>query len=335
MQNLSRGRFMFVSFFLSLFFIVSTANAAPNCGKAGKLSIANMTWLSASFHAEVLLRILRDGYGCSAELVPGDTVPTISSVLSKSKPHIVPELWISTVEESWKKIQKKGNASVAGDTFEGGGVEGLFIPDYIYNKYPDLRHVDDLAKYWKLFASKENPKQGRFYGCPPGWGCEITTRNFFKAYALEKANFEYFSPGSGANLKAVIARQVTRKKPVLAYYWGPTDVLGRYNLKKLKMDRFDKSKFSCISDKSCANPQRTDFASAKVVTVMTNKVKDEAPDVAKFLSKATYKVASLNQVLAWADANKASPADAAEHFLKSFDEWRQWVPAEVADKVSR
>ena len=50
----------------------SVANAA-----CGKITIANMNWASANFMAEVDKVILEKGYGCSVELVPGSTMPTL------------------------------------------------------------------------------------------------------------------------------------------------------------------------------------------------------------------------------------------------------------------
>ena len=47
--------------------------AAQDCGTAGTITVAEMTWLSAATLAHVAQKIMAAGYGCDAQLVPGDT----------------------------------------------------------------------------------------------------------------------------------------------------------------------------------------------------------------------------------------------------------------------
>ncbi len=310
-----------------------SAAAATECGTKDKITVAEMTWLSASSLAYMTKIILADGYGCDVEIVPGDTVPTATSMLSKSKPHIAPELWVSTAQAVWDKMLAKGNVYKANDIFAGGGEEGWWIPDYVAKDHPELKSVTDLEANAALFADVSDPTKGRLYGCPPGWGCEIITNNLFKALGLGDS-FELFSPGSGANLKASIARQVTRKKPIVAYYWGPTDVIGKYNLVRLDMPAHDPAKFKCLTDKDCANPELTGWAVGEVAVAVVSELKTKAPNVAEFLSKLQVPNVEISTVLAWGDDNKASPEEVAKHFFKNYESiWTKWVPEDVATRV--
>ncbi|MCW2306005.1 ABC transporter substrate-binding protein [Rhodobium gokarnense] len=314
-----------------------SASAAPasatECGTDDKITIAEMTWLSASTLAHVTQKILADGYGCNAEVVPGDTVPTATSMLTKGEPTIAPEMWVSTAQAIWDKMMDKGNVYKAGDIFGSGGQEGWWIPDYTAKEHPEIKSINDLKDNWELFADVANPDKGRLYGCPPGWGCEIITNNLFKALNLGET-YELFSPGSGANLKASIARQVTRKKPMVAYYWGPTAVIGKYNLVRLDMPEHDADKFKCLTDKNCADPQVTGWAVGEVAVAATTELKEKAPNVAEFLSKMQVPNDDISKVLAWGDENKASPAETAAYFLKNNEAiWTAWVPEDVAAKV--
>jgi len=306
---------------------------ATECGTSDKITVAEMTWLSASSLAFITKKVLADGYGCNVEMVPGHTVPTATSMLTKGKPHIAPELWVSTAKAIWDKMLAKGNVYKANDIFAGGGEEGWWVPDYVARDHPDIKSIGDLKSNAKLFADISDPNKGRLYGCPPGWGCEIITINLFKALGLGET-FDLFSPGSGANLKASIARQVTRKKPFVGYYWGPTDVIGKYNLVKLGMPAHDAAKFKCLTDKDCANPQVTGWAVGEVAVAVVSELKQKAPNVAKFLSKLQVPNAEISTVLAWGDDNKASPEEVATHFLKNYESiWTKWVPSDVATKV--
>ncbi len=309
------------------------AASATECGTNDKITIAEMTWLSASSLAFIAQKILADGYGCNAELVPGDTVPTATSMLTKGEPDIAPELWVSTAQSIWDQMQEKGNVYKASDIFAGGGEEGWWIPDYVARDHPQIKSIDDLKENWEVFVDISDPSRGRLYGCPPGWGCEIITNNLFKALGLEES-FELFSPGSGANLKASFARQVTRKKPIVGYYWGPTDVIGKYNLVRLDMPPHESDKFTCLTDKNCADPQVTGWAVGEVAVAVVSDIRDKAPNVADFLAKMQVPNKEISQVLAWGDDNKASPEEVADYFLKNHEAiWTGWVPQDVAAKV--
>jgi glycine betaine/proline transport system substrate-binding protein len=306
---------------------------AADCGSSDRITIADMTWLSGSALAHITHKILTAGYGCNAELVPGDTVPTGTSMLTKSKPDIAPEFWVSTAASIWKKMAEKGNVYKAGEVFGSGGEEGWWIPDYIAQENPDLKSVTDLKNYAELFADPSNPDKGRLYGCPPGWACEIITNNLFKALNLEDA-YELFSPGSGANLKASIARQVERKKPILSYYWGPTAVIGKYNLVRLDIPAHDPEKFLCLTDTNCANPQVSDWPVGEVVVAVVSDLKDNSPAVADYLSKMQVPNDDMSAVLAWADGEKASSEETATYFFENYEGiWSAWVPSDVASKV--
>ncbi len=307
---------------------------AAECDTDETITIAEMTWLSASTLAYVTNRVLKDGFGCKTKVVPGDTVPTATSMLSKGEPMIAPELWLSTSEQIWEKIVAKGIAYKASDIFSDGGMEGWFIPDYVAKANPTLKSVDDLADHVDLFKEVASNGKGRLYACPPGWACEILNTNLFKAFDMESKNYELFSPGSGANLKASIARKVTRKQPVLTYYWGPTAVIGKFNLVKLDMPAYDAEAYKCLASKSCADPKPSDFKNSEIAVAVVTELKEKAPKVADFLSKMQVPNDTINAVLAWGDDNSASPEEVATYFFKNHEAiWTKWVSADVAAKI--
>ncbi|WP_274534227.1 glycine betaine ABC transporter substrate-binding protein, partial [Rhizobium sp. Leaf453] len=48
--------------------------------ECGSMTIASMNWQSAEVISNLDKIILNEGYGCSAEITVGDTVPTITSM---------------------------------------------------------------------------------------------------------------------------------------------------------------------------------------------------------------------------------------------------------------
>ena len=63
----------------------------------GTVSIAEMNWASAQLMANVDKIILESGYGCKVEIVPGDTMPTFTSMNEKGQPDVAGELWVNAV----------------------------------------------------------------------------------------------------------------------------------------------------------------------------------------------------------------------------------------------
>ena len=247
---------------------------------------------------------------------------------------VTPELWVGTLPEVWGKIQDKGIAYKANDIFTDGGIEGWWIPDYVAKANPDLKSVDDLAAHAELFTEVASDGKGRLYACPPGWACEIVNNNLFKALDMESKNFEIFSPGSGANLKASIARKIARKQPILAYYWGPTAVIGKFNLVKLDMPAYNSDDYDCLANKDSTSCKPSDFRKGEIAVAVSQKLKKASPAVAEYLSKMQVPNEVINAVLAWGDDQSASPDEIATYFFKNHEAvWTKWVPADVAAKV--
>ena len=199
---------------------------------------------------------------------------------------------------------------------------------------PELTTLQEVIKRPDLFPDKEEPGKGRFYGCPPGWACEIVNRNLYMAYGLDEAGFTLFNPGSGEGLAGAIASAYERGNPIFAYYWAPTALLGNYPMVKLGGMEHDPATWPCIVDKDCADPQPNMYAKSVVVTVVTSSFAESAPEAFEFVSNVSWSNSFLNSLLAWKDENQATTREAAEHFLKNNEDvWGAWVPAEVAAKV--
>lgn len=306
---------------------------ATECGTDKTIDIAEMNWPSAAALAQVHAIILGKGFGCNVEIVAGDTVPSSASMLSKGSPAIAPELWTGTIQEAWDKGIAAGKVKVAGLSISDGAVEGWWIPKYVADANPGLKSVDDLPKYAKLFSDPDEPGKGRFYSCPPGWGCEIANAALFKAYGL-KSTYNLFSPGSGGNLDAAITRAFTREEPIVFYYWGPTSIMGKYDMVQLKMPPYDAKIWKCNTDTSCTPKGKSSFATPPVVVATASWVSKDAPAVFDYLGKVALSNVQISQMLSWGDDHKAGSKETAENFLKTEEAvWTKWVPADVAAAV--
>ncbi|BCP53659.1 ABC transporter substrate-binding protein [Kaistia sp. 32K] len=311
-----------------------TADAAT-CGTNRTIDIAEMTWPSAAALAHIHAIILEKGFGCKVEIVTGDTVPTSSSMLTRGSPAIAPELWTSTILEPWAKGKADGTVVELADAITDGTIEGWFIPRYVQKAHPDLVAVTDVVAHPELFKDPEDPSKGRLYSCPPGWACEISTGALFEALDMKNKGWNLFSPGSGGALDASIARAFTREEPILFYYWGPTAVLGKFDAVQLDLGETKPEVYACNTSRDCADkPGITAYPSSPAVVGAASWVKEDAPNVAAYLSKVGLTNAEISEILVYGDENKADAAATALNFLKTKeDRWTSWVPAAVAEKV--
>ena len=87
---------------LGIFISLTAPVKAAVCGR---VTIAAMNWSSATFIAHVDRFILEHGYGCDAQLVVGDTMPTGTSMIEKGEPDIAPELWTNGIREALDRIE--------------------------------------------------------------------------------------------------------------------------------------------------------------------------------------------------------------------------------------
>ena len=312
--------------------------ALPQLAQAacGKVTVASMNWQSAEVLAEIDQIILSKGYGCDVEIVPGDTMPTLTSMMEKGKPDVAPEAWVNAVRQPLDAAVKDGRLHYAARSLKDGGVEGWWIPKYIADANPGIKTIDDALKRPDLFPAPEDKSKGAVHNCPSGWNCQLTTGNAFKAWGAEKQGFVLVDTGSAAGLDGSIAKAYERKQGWLGYYWAPTSILGKYAMVKLDAGvPHDKAAWeSCNSKEDCANPKKSDWARAEVFTVITDRFKKAGGPAVAYLNQRSWGNDTVNTLLAWMSDNQASGKDGARHFLKTQpDVWSAWVTPEVAAKV--
>jgi len=304
----------------------------------GKVTISDMNWPSATLMANVDKLILTHGYGCDAELIPGDTMPTGTSMIEKGEPDIAPELWSNSFAAALKKGVAENRLRIAGQSLSDGGEEGFWVPKYMVEKNPSLATIAGIKKNAKLFKHPEDPEKSAFFGCPAGWACQITSGHLFKALKLADHGFELVDPGSAAGLDGSIAKAYERKQPWFGYYWAPTAILGKYEMVKVDFGSgIDKEHYdACISHAECADPKPTMYPPSPVQTVTTASFAGKSPEAYAYLGKRAFTNAVMNKLLVWIDKNQADGDTAAIYFLNNHEaKWTPWVSAGVAAKVKK
>lgn len=315
---------------------LTLGGAQAALAECGRVTVANMNWQSAEVLAEIDKIILEKGYGCDVELVPGDTMPTLTAMIEKGQPDVAPEAWTMAVYVPLTAAVKDGRLHYGARALPDGGIEGWWIPKYVAEAHPELKTIDDALARPDLFPSADDKSKGAVHTCPSGWNCQITTNNAFKAWNAAEKNFTLVETGSAAGLDGSIAKAYERRQSWLGYYWSPTAILGKYEMVKLDagVPHDPEAWMNCNTRADCAEPKKNDWAKSEVMTVVTDRFKRSEPAAFAYLNVRSWRNDTVNALLAWMQANQATGKDGAHHFLKTSPEvWSAWVSPEIAERV--
>lgn len=311
----------------------STA-AAQDCGSP---VIASMSWQSAELLSNVDKFILDNGFGCSAEIIVGDTAPTITSMVERGQPDIAPEASIELSPDLYERGIAEGRIIGIGQPLAEGGLQGWYIPKYIVEANPEIKTIFDALKRPDLFPDPEDPSKGGIHGGAEGWGAVTISGQYFKAYEAEKAGFRIVPTGSAAAHDGTIIRAFEKKQGWLGYYFEPTSLLATHEMVKLSAGvPHDAAEWKrCNGNAECSDPKPNEWPVDHRVTLVSKKFADATqPEVLDYLGKRAWTNAVVGAAMAWMTENQADGADGAVHFLKeNKDLWKTWVSPEVAAKV--
>lgn len=317
----------------------SRAQDAP-CNQGQVIKLADQTWESAAFTTHVIRKILVNGYGCHAEIVPG-TPAAIESALAQNDLQIIAEQWSGRSPIITKAVAS-GAVQVVGDTLAGGAEQGWYVPDYLVHGdaargikalAPDLNTWQDLPKYKSLFTDPEEPGKGRFLNCPTGWVCEKTNSRLLALHDLEK-DYTNFRAGTGAALDSAISSAYDQGRPILFYYWQPAGLMAKYKFHKIAQGPFNKACWDTIvsgEGKLCAS----DFLVAHLGVAVSQPFASQNPALIDFFKRLQFTPELLNGMILRMTEQRWSGDVAADRFLHEHPEvWHAWLPPDVAAKLN-
>ncbi len=319
------------------FAILSAASSlAPvaACEVNRPVVIAGLNWDSNAFHTAVAARILKDGYGCNTEIAAGTTRPLFKS-MAGGDVDITMEVWKDNLPKLWPEAIRKDQVVDLGVNMPDA-IQGWFVPRYaiegVSARAPGLTNVADLPRYKQVFADPEERSKGRFYNCMLGWGCEKVNSAKLHAYGLTD-HFTNFRTASGAALVKAIRSHYEKREPFLAYYWGPTWVLGEYDLVCAEGATVRSRRLEAVGPRPQANTGDSLSCLGDQHRRQCRFAAD-APQIIAFLRN--YKTSNLLVSGALADMNRSGKdaTEAAETFLiTNRNLWRSWLPEAIADRV--
>ena len=320
--------------------VASSTSFAGGHSSCGDVVIGEMNWASGEFLAQLDGFIMTEGYQCNVEYLTAGTMPQITSMTEKGTPDIASELWANAaaiaidaaVEEN--RLVKLNPAPIT------GAGEGWMMSAAAAAAHPELKTIDDVIARPDLFPHPEDPTKGGLHNCPSGWGCQLVTDNLFRAFDMEAKGWKLIDTGSGAGLDGSIVKASEREQNWLGYYWAPTTLAGKYNLKLVDYNSgFDQEHWdTCIVKpvEECDNPQRSNWTKSEIVSLAQVDFATRAPQVAEYITKRTFDADLLNKYLTYMDDNQASGEEAAIEFMLNEEAvWSTWVSEDAAKAINK
>ena len=321
--------------FLTAFSTTTFAMSSSNFDDCGHITMAGLSWGSASILGEIDKHILEKGYGCHVEVMPGGTVPSFTSMAEKGQPDIMGELWPNAAGiDLYNQAIADGAMFEAADKSPIGGVaEGWYILPNILEKHPELTTLEAVLARPDLFPHPEDPSKGGFVTCPPGAGCQISNQNLFVANKMEEKGWLMIQPGSYPAEDATISRAHDKNLAWFGYYSAPTAFIGKYDMRQLDwgVDFAGQENWNCITKPDCPNPKPSSWTTSFVRTVysadfMTDKRRKHVYGVMDYFSKREIPGDIMNNLLLYMADNQATAEEVAEKFIKDHEDlWSTWV----------
>jgi len=316
------------------------AIASADCGKA---RLADFDWNSANVHTGIVQFILEHGYGCEVETTRGSTTPIMAAHYD-SQLDVVTELWYDNIVTQYDAVEAAGVIRNIGintpDSQQAFYVDRNTAEKYNIKSVLDMNNPEIAA----LFSDPENPDMGRMVSCIGGWTCYTINHVKQRVYGLDKF-YTNFDPGSSGALAAEIAGAFAKDRPIFTYYWAPTALMGKVDLVRLTEPPYDAACWGAMMDvvedikangkdvykPTCATEYKDMSLDKSVLTAWA----DTHPEETAFLEAYSIPTATVNKLLAFYEGEADGDMELlAMEYLQNNSEWKSWVSAEVAAKVS-
>ncbi|WDR04597.1 glycine betaine ABC transporter substrate-binding protein [Devosia rhodophyticola] len=293
----------------------------PICGTK-PINIARMGWSSAALMAEIHARVLTRAFDCKVQVVPGDLATTGSSMGSTGQPAVAPEMWVTRISDVWNGAIKAQMVRPAATTYSDQVFEGWYAPSYLVAAYPD---IVDAAKLSAILPEIAGGQKITLISCPTDWGCRIINQNLVRALGIEDL-VDIVTPANRFAMDSLIAEAVSKRDPVLLYYWQPNAVLAQFNFSPVNLGPYNEEAFKCLAQSSCADPVPSSFAPESVMIALSEWVFTDAPGIAAYFTRAILPTSEMSVLLMALNAPGASVESVADQFVaERGDIWSGWV----------
>ncbi|WMJ83900.1 glycine betaine ABC transporter substrate-binding protein [Oscillospiraceae bacterium LTW-04] len=297
------------------------------------IAFADVGWDSIRLHNAVasLIATTVFGYDSTNEVSGSSTIA--HEALLKGEIEVHMEIWTDNLAVYDSDLED-GRFQEMGVNFDDNA-QGLYVPRYVIEGdaergiapvAPNLRTVKDLKDYASVFKDSEDPSKGRIYGGLPGWEVDNIMHQKYLAYGLDE-NYNYFRPGTDAAMSAELIGAYDKGQPIVAYYWEPTWLLGKYDFVLLEDEPYDPALY---------NQGLTECPSVTITVGTSNQFAENNPDFCTFLRNYHTTSALISEALAYMQETQADYETAARWMMTTHPELLdEWLTAQQATEMKQ
>ncbi len=273
----------------------SEAAELPPCGDWG---IAMHAWVGYTASAQVVTNVAKDKLGCNITQTTLDEAATTYDAMEAGSVDVIIEDWGGG---RWQEWVDRGAVQEVGPNGNIGLI-GMYVPQWMADKYPDITDGANLNKYAELFQTPESGDKGAWYEGPPGY-----TTIGEKMIEANDLNFKVINTGSEAALIELFTQASENETAALGYFYEPQNFLAKVPLARVNFpesDWVDAAKASGL----------TDYPETTLMKLATTKLMESGSPFATLVQNFQWTNDDQNQV-ALAIEDGASPEEAAQAWI--------------------
>jgi len=249
--------------------------------------------------------------GCTVTQTKLDEGATTYDAMEAGTIDVIAEDWGGG---RWQKWLDRGALVDAGPNGNIGQI-GMFVPQWMADKYPDIVDSANLNKYADLFVTPESKGKGAWLEGPPGY-----TTIGEKLVSANKLNFTIISTGSEQALIDAFTKADKDKTAVLAYWWTPQNLLAKIKLARVTFPAND------WSDPAAASGL-TDYPETILPKLISKKLNDANDPFTKLVKAWKWTNDDQNSVAADIESGTAPDAAAQKWIAAHKDVVDGWIAA--------
>ena len=295
-----------------------TAAAAPS-GDKPTIKLAENSWTGSSINVNVAKLLLEEQLGYKVEIVTIDENAQWAALGSGDLSASL-EVWPSGHADNVKKyvdeqkvVENLGELGVIGKI-------SWYVPSYVVEQHPELANVDGFKKPEDvaLFKTAETGEKGQFLAGDPAW--VQYDEDIIKNLGLD---FQVVRAGSEQAVLAAVDSAISRKEPILFYFWTPHSIHAKYKLTPVKLPDYNDACYA----KAKEGGVNCDYPPDVLFKIAWAGLKDKAPEAYTLLKNMKYTNDDQIGMIASVDTDKKSAEEAARAWIDAHqDVWKAWLP---------
>lgn len=276
--------------------LIGSGPATATAQEAKPVKIGWAAWSDAEFVTKLAAKLIKDELGKEVELVQTDVAPLYQGV-ARGDVDAMMMAWLpQTHSDYYAKVKDK--VETLGTVYEGaklGWVVPKYVPQDVIGSIEDLKKEDVREKL-----------AGAIEGIDPGAGLTRLSEQAVKDYGLDSYKLKI---SSEAGMLTTVDRAMRSEKWFVATAWSPHWMFGKYELRYI-------------------DDPKGSLGEAEHVDILARAgFKEEAPEVAEFLSRMKLPIADLEAAMF--DAQKTSYDQAIEKYIANHpDQVKAWLGKE-------